>query len=85
MYVDRLTSDISERDLKNHFSQFGEITDVCIPKSSGAYGIVTSDNAPIKSLRQRSYSQGCACPRIKLYVQPKPGKFPSYRFGQNQF
>lgn len=45
IYVDRLTRDISERDLQNHFSKFGEITDVCIPKPFGAYAVVTFDDA----------------------------------------
>ncbi|XP_026823130.1 TAR DNA-binding protein 43-like isoform X1 [Rhopalosiphum maidis] len=47
IFVGRLTEDISEPDLSKYFSQYGEITDVFIPKPFRAFGFVTFNDASV--------------------------------------
>ena len=41
MFVGRCTEQITAEDLRAHFSQYGEVTDVFIPKPFRAFGFVT--------------------------------------------
>lgn len=41
VFVGRCTEQITAEDLRNYFSQFGEVTDVFIPKPFRAFGFVT--------------------------------------------
>lgn len=47
IYLNNLTQDISEADLRNYFSRYGKITYVHIPKLFNGNGIVTIANTSI--------------------------------------
>lgn len=51
IFVGRMTEDITVDDLRDHFSKFGTVTDVFIPKPFRSFGFVTfSDNHVAQAL-----------------------------------
>jgi len=47
IYVGRCTEDITDADLRNYFSQFGEVTDVFLPRPFRAFAFVTFADAEV--------------------------------------
>lgn len=47
VFIGRCTEDISADDLRNYFSNFGEVVDVFIPKPFRAFAFVTFSDAEV--------------------------------------
>lgn len=47
IYIGRCTEDMTDADLRNYFSQFGEVTDVFLPRPFRAFAFVTFADAEV--------------------------------------
>lgn len=58
VFVGRATEDMAEEDFRDYFQQFGEVTDVFIPKPFRPFAFVTFEDAGIRSQPSLSLRTG---------------------------
>src|SRR5438552_573228 len=80
IYVGRLTEDITNDDLRSYFEQFGEVSEVFVPKPFRAFAFVTFTDAEVAQslwgddhiLKGVSIHIGTATPKDPQGSTPSP-------------
>lgn len=84
IFVGRMSEDITAEDLREYFSQFGEITDTYIPKPFRGFGFVTfADPYVVKEIINENFIINSTNVNVTI-ATPKPEKDNPSRKGSSQ-